>query len=300
MIVCPNCSVSLTHHVYSGDYRRCEKLVCHYCGYTVPVPDRCDSCGGKHIGFFGFGTQKLQEELERDFPHIRSQRMDTDTTGAKFSHDELLGRFSSGEKDVLFGTQMVAKGLDFPLVGLVGVVNADTLLYMDDFRAGERTFSLITQLIGRAGRASGGRGLAIIQTSNPDNEILRKAAAQDYDEFYRSEIVLRKSVLFPPFCDLAVLVLSGPDEFALLEFAKLIASVSQKMERSNPPDARVIRLGPFRQAVYKLNGKYRQRIVYKYKDNRFSREFLAKLLAETLKITPPTISAELDINPSAI
>lgn len=300
VIVCPNCSVSLTHHVYSGDYRRCEKLVCHYCGYTVPVPDRCDSCGGKHIGFFGFGTQKLQEELERDFPHIRSQRMDTDTTGAKFSHDELLGRFSSGEKDVLFGTQMVAKGLDFPLVGLVGVVNADTLLYMDDFRAGERTFSLITQLIGRAGRASGGRGLAIIQTSNPDNEILRKAAAQDYDEFYRSEIVLRKSVLFPPFCDLAVLVLSGLDEFALLEFAKLIASVSQKMERSNPPDARVIRLGPFRQAVYKLNGKYRQRIVYKYKDNRFSREFLAKLLAETLKITPPTISAELDINPSAI
>ena len=112
--------------------------------------------------------------------------------------------------------------------------------------------------------------------------------------------MLRKSVLFPPFCDLAVLVLSGPDEFALLEFAKLIASVSQKMERSNPPDARVIRLGPFRQAVYKLNGKYRQRIVYKYKDNRFSREFLAKLLAETLKITPPTISAELDINPSAI
>ena len=299
VVTCPNCSVSLTHHLYSGEYKKNEKLICHYCGYTVRVPQTCEQCGGTHIGFFGFGTQKLQEELERDFSALKPLRMDTDTTGQKFSHDEILKSFASGENDVLYGTQMVAKGLDFPRVSLVGVVNADSMLYMDDFRAGERTFSLLTQLVGRAGRA-GKRGRAVIQTFNPDNEILRKAALQDYVTFYESEIALRRAVLLPPFCDIAVLALSGPDEFALLEFANLLGEESRKLESAAPPDARVIRLGPFRQAVYKLNGKYRQRIVYKYKDNKASRAFLSELLVRSLKLAPQPISVEIDVNPAVI
>lgn len=299
VVTCPNCSVSLTHHLYSGEYKKNEKLICHYCGYTVRVPQTCEQCGGTHIGFFGFGTQKLQEELERDFSALKPLRMDTDTTGQKFSHDEILKSFASGDNDVLYGTQMVAKGLDFPRVSLVGVVNADSMLYMDDFRAGERTFSLLTQLVGRAGRA-GKRGRAVIQTFNPDNEILRKAALQDYVTFYESEIALRRAVLFPPFCDIAVLALSGPDEFALLEFANLLGEESRRLESAAPPDARVIRLGPFRQAVYKLNGKYRQRIVYKYKDNKASRAFLSELLVRSLKLAPQPISVEIDVNPAVI
>ena len=299
VVTCPNCSVSLTHHLYSGEYKKNEKLICHYCGYTVQVPHTCEQCGGSHIGFFGFGTQKLQEELERDFPALKPLRMDTDTTAQKFSHDEILKAFASGESDVLYGTQMVAKGLDFPNVSLVGVVNADSMLYMDDFRAGERTFSLITQLIGRAGRA-GKRGRAVIQTFNPENEILRKAALQDYVTFYESEVALRRAVLFPPFCDIAVLALSGPDEFALLEFANLLGEESRRLEGEAPHDARVIRLGPFRQAVYKLNGKYRQRIVYKYKDNKASRAFLSELLKRSLKLAPQPVSVEIDVNPAVI
>ena len=169
---CPHCSVSLTFHKYDGARPGDGWLACHYCGYVSEMPKLCEECGSAHMGHSGFGTQKLQDEMESRFPSLRVLRMDADTTSEKHAHDKILDTVGSNNADVLFGTQMVSKGFDFPDVELVGVISVDSSLYQNDFRAGERTFSLVTQLIGRAGR-SGGRGLAVLQTYNPDNEILQ-------------------------------------------------------------------------------------------------------------------------------
>ncbi len=208
---CPNCSVSLTHHAFDGIIRGMKRMACHYCGYTESLPEVCPVCGKSKIGYSGFGTQKLQDELETDYPDLKITRMDSDTTGAKFSHDKLIEEFASGKTDVLIGTQMISKGLDFPNVLLAGAINIDSSLYMDDFRANERAFSLVTQLVGRAGRA-GTRGKAILQTYNPDNETLQLAATQNYEKFFESEIRLRKAVVFPPFCSMAVIGISAVSE----------------------------------------------------------------------------------------
>jgi len=299
VFTCPNCSVSLTHHAYEGNTRGVKKMSCHYCGYTSMLPEKCPVCGGKHIGYSGFGTQKLQDELETDFPEMKITRMDSDTTSGKFSHDKLIEEFANGDTDILIGTQMISKGLDFPNVTLAGAVSVDSSLYMDDFRAGERTFSLITQLVGRAGRANS-RGKAILQTYNPDNETLKLAAKQDYEKFFESEIRLRKAVVFPPFCSMAVFGISSVSEKDCEAFAQRLDTMLLSLYDKEYKDIKIIKFGPFRNGIYKVMGKFRQRIIIKYKDNTRTREFLSKLLTEALSSAPKSVKVELDTNPTLI
>ncbi len=296
---CPNCSVSLTHHVYDGSSKGTKRLYCHYCGYTEQIPETCPACGGTHIGYSGFGTQRLQDELESDFQGLKITRMDSDTTGGKFSHDRLIDEFASGKTDVLIGTQMISKGLNFPNVSLASAVSIDSTLYMDDFRAGERTFSLITQLVGRAGRSKT-RGKAILQTYNPENETLRLAATQDYESFFESEIKLRKAVVFPPFCSMAVFVISSTDENDCETFARKFDTLLLSHYDKGFKDVKIIKFGPFKNGIYKIMGKFRQRIIIKYKDNARSREFLSTLLTGGLSASPKGIKLELDVNPTII
>ncbi len=299
VFACPNCSVSLTHHAYEGNIKGTRRMSCHYCGYTSALPAKCPTCGGTHIGFRGFGTQKLQDELENDFPNLSITRMDSDTTGAKFSHDKLIEEFANGETDVLIGTQMISKGLDFPSVKLSAAVSVDSSLYMDDFRASERTFSLISQLVGRAGR-SGKRGRAILQTYNPENETLRLAATQDYEKFFESEIRLRKAVVFPPFCSMAVFGFASASEADCDNFAKKFSTILLSTYDKNFNDIKIIKFGPFRNGIYKVMGKYRQRIIIKYKDSARAREFLSTLYAEGMSAAPKAVKIDLDVNPSII
>ncbi len=296
---CPNCSVSLTHHAYEGNIRGFKRMSCHYCGYTTPLPDQCPACGGKRIGYSGFGTQKLQDEIETDFADISVTRMDSDTTGGKFSHDKIIDSFAKGESDVLIGTQMISKGLDFPNVTLAGAISVDSSLYMDDFRAGERTFALVTQLVGRAGRA-GGNGKAILQTYNPDNEILRLAATQNYESFFESEILLRKAVVFPPFCSMAVFGFSSQCEEDCERFAQRFDTMLLSLYDKSYKDIKIIKFGPFKNGIYKVMGKFRQRIIIKYKDNARSREFLSKLFTDGLAASPKNVRLDLDANPTIV
>ncbi len=295
---CPNCSVSLTYHAY-GDAGKRNKLICHYCGYVMNKPETCPECGSSHIGHTGYGTQKLQEELQSDFPSLDCVRMDADTTAEKYSHENIIRAFAQGEYDVLFGTQMIAKGLDFPKVGLVGVVSADSSLYMNDFRAGERTFSLFTQLAGRSGRSEQ-KGLALFQTYNPENEILRLSMTQDYEKFYQSEIALRRAVVFPPFCDIAVFTFAAETESDANSAAEAMSGVISKIHTQKYPELPVIKLGPYREGVFRLRNKYRQRIIIKYKDKAASRAFLAESYAEICRLTPKPVRADIDINPPIV
>lgn len=299
VFTCPHCSVSLTHHAYEGNTRGVKKMSCHYCGYTSPLPEICPVCGGSRIGYSGFGTQKLQDELENDFSDMKITRMDSDTTGGKFSHDKLISEFASGKTDILIGTQMISKGLDFPEVVLAGAVSVDSSLYMDDFRAGERTFSLITQLVGRAGRA-GTRGKAVLQTYNPDNETLKLAAKQDYESFFESEIKLRKAVVFPPFCSMAVFGFSSASESDCEAFSQRFDTMLLSLYDKEYKDIKIIKFGPFRNGIYKVMGRFRQRIILKYKDNARTREFLSRLLTEGLAAAPKSVRIELDSNPTLI
>lgn len=298
VFVCPRCSVSLNYHAYSNESRRRGKLVCHYCGHIEDKPQKCPQCGGVHIGYFGYGTQLLQDELEELFGEGKALRMDTDTTTAKRSHDEILNEFANGEAAILYGTQMVVKGLDFPNVTLVGLVMADSVLYMDDYRAPERMFSLITQLVGRAGR-SGKRGTAIIQTYNPLHQTLLLGAAQDYRAFYQSEIRLRKSVVFPPFCDIAVFGFSADDEASVLEAADGFSALFEEKASRNE-SIKLIKLGPFKEGIYKIGGRYRCKIIVKYKECRECREFFRALMCG---YTPPRkgkVGFDIDINPTSV
>ncbi|MEG2118086.1 MAG: primosomal protein N', partial [Clostridia bacterium] len=295
---CPNCSVSMTYHAYGLPYRA-KKLVCHYCGYTKDVPDECPDCKSKNIGYFGYGTQKLEDELTTLFPSAKAVRMDADTTAFKSSHAEILNAFAKHEYDILFGTQMVAKGLDFPNVSLVGVINADASLYMNDFRAGERTFSLFTQLVGRSGRSKK-RGNAIIQTFSPDNEILRLAVKQDYEKFYQSEIVLRKAVVFPPFCDIAVFSFSSQTESDTNSAALVLTCEMREYYEKNEFTFPWTLLGPYNAGILKLKNRYRQSVIIKYRDSGESRMFLQNVYALLLKSAPTIIKIDLDINPSIV
>lgn len=290
-IQCPHCSVSMTYHTvrhgklvdegeeYQTSRRENGILTCHMCGYRCPVPNVCPSCGQPHFLFQGCGTQKAEDDIESQFPDLRVIRMDTDTTRGKFSHETYLNRFRAGEADVLLGTQMVTKGHDFPKVATVGVLNADSSLFLDDYRASERTFSMLTQVIGRAGRGDV-PGKAIIQTWNPDNEILHLAATQDYATFYSGEIRLRKALCFPPFCDIAVITVSGSDEGIL---SAVVTSLSERIRDYSAgefEDVPMVLFGPFEAPVYRVQNIYRMRFVLKCKLNKRSRAFLDRLLCE--------------------
>lgn len=293
---CPNCSVSMTYHAYEGRTRSSGKLICHYCGYTDPFPKTCPSCGSGFIGTFGFGTQKLEEELAERFPDANIARMDTDTTSGRDSHEQILSSFGRHESDILCGTQMVTKGLDFPAVDLVGVVSADSLLYQSDFRAGEKAFSLFTQLIGRAGRA-GQSGKAILQTLNPGNEILRLSAKQDYEAFYASEIRLRKAVRFPPFCSLLSLTVSSADERLCEQWAETVGERFRALFDASDPKPAVRQFGPYPAGLYRIGKRYRRTILFKYSDRAAERAFFSSLLVSALTDCPKDVRVEPDANP---
>lgn len=291
-IRCPNCSVTLTMHNGRQKY-----LSCHYCGYTIPYPEKCPACGEDHLITHGSGIQMLEEELNTLFPGAKILRMDSDTTSQKLSHEKLLRSFQNGEADILIGTQMVAKGHNFPQVTLVGIVMADTALYLSDYRAGESCFSLLTQVIGRAGRALL-PGRAIIQTLNPRHNVFSMAASQDYENFYNGEIALRKSFLFPPFCEMGVLTLSDEDEKRLLLASKNCADLLQSALQKDFKDVKLIIYGPFEASIYKCKNIYRKRFIFKYKNNRRTRELFALLLKESAADGKTKVS--LDLHPGMI
>lgn len=268
---CPRCSVYLTYHSANG------RLMCHYCGHSERLPDACPHCGGS-FHFIGTGTQKVQEELEALFPGTEVMRMDTDTVSAVQSHEKLLSRFEKEKVPILVGTQMVAKGLDFENVTLVGVVSADLSLYVDDYRAGERTFSLLTQVVGRAGRGEK-TGRAIIQTFTPENEVITTAAAQDYDTFYQQEITMRRVRGCPPFRDLFVLTASGTEESRVLRMCvRLRRTLESWFADPAYQGLDVQLLGPAPASVAKVNNRYRYRLTMSGHNSKTLRTLVAALL----------------------
>ena len=264
---------------YLAEKRQGGYLVCHMCGYRTAVPDKCPVCGKDKFLFMGCGTQKAEDDIASLFPELRIVRMDLDTTRGKFSHEALLQKFRSGEADVLLGTQMVTKGHDFPRVATVGILNADGALLVDDYRANERTFALLTQVIGRAGRGNV-PGQAIIQTWNPDSEVLHLAARQDYRKFYEGEIKLRKALCFPPFCDIAVLTVSGYDEGFLNRIMVRLREVLITYLGDEFRDVPLVLYGPFEAPVYRVQNVYRMRFVLKCRLNKRTRAFFDRLLCE--------------------
>lgn len=293
VITCPRCSVSLTYHTGEGG----GKMLCHLCGYTDKVARTCPSCSDDNLSFLGFGTQKVEGSLGEYIPDMRVMRMDADTTGGKLAYDRMIDDFRAGSYDILLGTQMVAKGHDFPRVTLVGVVLADSSLFVSDFRASERTFSLLTQVIGRAGRAKK-NGRAVIQTYAPTNEIIRLACKQDYEEFYRGEIAIRKELCYPPFCDMVQLTLTGEEEKEVLRAAKTLSdSIVEKLSTAFS-DLPATVFGPFEAQVYKLNEKYRMRMVVKCRLTRKARELFHTLLCEFALNRKVTLA--VDLNPLTI
>ena len=249
-VSCSRCQVSLTYHRSHG-----EGLRCHYCDFRVPVPDRCPGCGSSEVRLTGAGTQKVEAALEEQFPGIRVIRMDVDTTGWKGAHDGLVQRFRRREADVLLGTQMVAKGLDFPEVTLVGVISADTGFHLPDFRAAERSFQLLTQVAGRSGRGSSG-GEVVIQTRLPEDPVLLAAARQDYDAFAEGELVERRATGFPPFGRLIVFRWRGESEEAV---GRAAMQGTQVLQRTGPAGVSV--LGPAPAPLARLRGRYRWQVL---------------------------------------
>ena len=294
VVTCPKCSISMTYHSANN------RLMCHYCGYSVPFTEKCPTCGAENIRYSGYGTQRIEQELKVRFPDARVIRMDADTTAQKNGHEKLLSAFAKGEYDILIGTQMVAKGLDFPNVTLVGITSADKELYNNDFRCSERSFDLITQVVGRAGRGAR-KGRAVIQTLVPENPIISVASRQDYKKFFSNEIRLRKALVYPPYCDLCEISFSGPDREAVLSCANTFFERFVKLSETEYSDQKVIVLGPMAPKVSKVNDLFRQRILIKFKNNADFRELISKLLREINNDkTYKNIAVFADINPESL
>ena len=292
-VLCPKCSVSLTYH----KLRHTGALVCHYCGYRQAPPKICPSCSSTHLWYGGYGTQLIEDEIKEKLPSARVLRMDADSTKGRFSQDDIVESFAGGKYDILVGTQMIAKGHNFPKVTLVGVLNADNSLFMDDFRANERTFSLITQVVGRAGRGDV-PGRAVIQTMNPYNETIRLAASQDYDAFYKDEIALRRALVFPPFCDITTVTFMSEEETENRSLASSFSRALENAGRGEYQDVPMQVFGPFDMPVYKVKNKFRVRIVIKHKNNRRYRELLSALTVEFSKRARGAVNLSVDINPT--
>ena len=270
---CPRCSVRLTYHSANN------RLMCHYCGYSQPAPNRCPDCGGP-LKTIGTGTQKVQRELAELFPDMQVRRMDADTVSAVNTHEKLLSEFQTGEDTVLLGTQMVAKGLNLPRVTLVGVLDADMSLYTGGYRAGEMTFDLITQVVGRAGRGDS-TGRAILQTMTPEHTVLRLAAEQDYDSFFDLELRLRRVQNAPPFADFAMVTFQGEEETQVLRCAaKFRDSLLSCLAQPEYGEEKVRCLGPAPCPVPKINYHFRYRLTVNCRLNRKLRQLLAYLLRQ--------------------
>ncbi len=270
VLKCQKCSVPMVYH------KSAHKLLCHYCGSQLnPPPARCPACGGK-LQYRGFGTQKAEEELAKLFPEARILRMDQDTTAAKDAHEKLLAKFARHEYDIMVGTQMVAKGLDFEDVTLVGVLGIDSLLFAQGFRAYETVFSLVTQVVGRSGRAKD-PGFAIIQTTDPDNPVLNLSAAQDYDAFFEQEIAYRKLGLYPPFCGLCVVGFAGPKESEVARASARFAALLGR-QAAKQPDLPLRVLGPTPGSIEKINDSYRYKLTVKCRNDRRFRDLIRETL----------------------
>ena len=290
VMTCPNCSISLTYH--SANHR----LMCHYCGYSASADTKCPECGNEHMKFLGAGTQRLEEEIKNLFPKARVLRVDADSTLARESYSEYLNAFAAGEYDILLGTQMVAKGLDFPNVTLVGVLGADSAAFSEDFKSFERTFSLLTQVVGRAGRGENA-GLAIVQSVNPDSELIGLAAKQDYEGFYESEIMTRKLMIYPPYCDICVVSARADIRRNAETAINGIFCKIKEMLKGEYADVKLIILGPAPASVPIVNGKYRYRMIIKCKNSKRFRGMLRTALE--IKRLPDT-AVIADMNPDNI
>ncbi len=287
---CENCSISLTYHSAN------KRLMCHYCGHSEPIPQKCPECEGEHIVFLGVGTQKLEEELNLLFPKARVLRLDADSTMTKDAFSTKLTDFAEGKYDILLGTQMVAKGLDFPKVSLVGVIGADRALYTDDYRGYERSFSIITQVVGRAGRA-GGESRAVIQTTDPENAVISLAKAQDYDAFYKQEILTRKLMTYPPFCDICMVAVMSVDSILANNTINQVFNNIKEAINGEYSDVKLIILGPSLASVSKVNNRYRYKMIIKCKNNKRFRELLRKSIDVNQK---SDVSIFVDMNPENI
>ena len=270
-LTCPNCSISLTYHGANN------RLMCHYCGYSVSYTGECPTCRSHSLRFSGTGTQRAETELAELFPQARILRMDTDSTMTRSSHEKKLDAFSRGDYDILVGTQMVAKGLDFPNVTLVGVLNADRMLYVDDYRSYENTFSLLTQVVGRSGRGKD-KGRAIIQTFTPENPIISLAARQDYDAFYNSEIALRRAMLYPPFATICLVGFVSDDARKSTDAARAFLTKMTVLLKADYPDIPLRVLGPVPASVFKVSNKYRYKLILKCRNDRRFRRMLGDML----------------------
>ncbi|MDP4153172.1 MAG: primosomal protein N' [Bacillota bacterium] len=293
VVMCPHCSISMTFHTANG------MLMCHYCGHTEEVKTVCPSCGEANIRYFGAGTQRIEEELHHLLPDARTVRMDLDTTNYKMSHEKILGEFREGLYDILIGTQMVTKGLDIPNVTLVGVVLADLMLFSDDFRAAERSFSMLTQVFGRAGRAKR-PGRAVVQTYNPENSVIGMAKRQDYKSFFKEEIAFRKLMKFPPFCDIYQISFVGTNEEEVKECAfKVNENIAEEFKVTQRKN--VVLYNPSQSAIFKINNKYRYKILIKCRGDETLRAFLHNLQTSFYKESRyKDVSMLIDFNPQII
>lgn len=272
VLLCPHCSIPLTYHAANG------RLMCHYCGHSAERASECPECASSKLRYGGAGTQKIESALSEMLPEARVMRMDTDTTFSKFSHERLLGAFAGGEYDILIGTQMVAKGLNFPNVTLVGVLSADQMLYLNDFRAGERTFALLTQVVGRSGRGEA-PGRAVIQTSTPGNPVIALAARQDYEAFYEDEMKMRRLLVYPPYCDICEIGFTGENEAEVIEGAKTFSALLEaQQKKAEGLPLRV--MGPMPANIVRVSSRYRYKIVLKCRAGRPFRTFLSQLLSQ--------------------
>ncbi len=287
---CPNCSVSMTYHSANG------RLMCHYCGYSESATKNCPNCPDTKLRFMGVGTQKIEEELKATFPEARILRMDADSTTAKGSYSAFLTDFAEGKYDIMLGTQMVAKGLNFPNVTVVGVIGADSAANSSDYRSFERSFSLLTQVLGRAGRGDE-KGIAIVQTTDPDSNLIRLAAAQDYDAFYNGEIGIRKMALYPPYCDIAQVSVSAISRADAEETSRAIFNTLVEGANGEYSNVPIKILGPAPAATPKINNKYRFRMIIKTKNNARFRELLRKATAVKC---PRDTTVSVDIHPETI
>ena len=280
-----------TYHAANG------RLMCHYCGYSMHFAQECPSCHKPALRYAGFGTQRIEDELEKAVPGARIMRMDTDTASSRFAHEECLNAFARGDYDILVGTQMVAKGLNFENVTLAAVVSVDQQLYNDDFRSLERTFSLLTQVVGRSGRGEH-PGKAIIQTLTPENEIIRLAAKQDYDAFYNTEIRMRRLMIYPPFCDICVVGFSGADEVKTRVASQRTLDKIKELTAGEYKSEKLIVLGPLPARVPRVNKKYRYRLIIKCRNTKGFRSMISEILKEFYGDSKfSDVSVYADMNP---
>ncbi len=284
---CPECDIALTYHKYS------ETLKCHYCGYQIPNYVKCPKCESPYIRYFGMGTQKVEDELKRLFPNASVIRMDNDTTREKLSHQKILDKFKNENIDILVGTQMITKGLDFPNVSLVGVLAADMMLYHDDFRSTEKTFQLITQVCGRAGRGEK-QGRAIIQTYCPDHWVINCAKDQDYKSFYKKEMLLRKKLLYPPYSDIVSIIVSGENPNLV---KKSITDILSKIKNSLKNSDKIYNImGPSPAPITKINNCFRWRVLIKCRADNDIRDVLRDCLFDN----KDEVTVSFDINPNSV